>query len=340
MHREIKEDIDRIISDLSNFINFSGKGRILVTGGAGFMGSYICECLIHAGWEVICVDDLSSGMLENVRNLLGRQNFKFIGHDVSEPLEISGKIDFVLHLASMNAPSEFEQYGVEIIKANVFGTYNMLRLANEKDAIFLFSSSSEVYGDPAVAPTPEDYRGNVNLIGVRGPYDESKRCGEALCFAFQRKHGTKVKVVRIFNTYGPMQRWDGIHGKVMAKFIVQALKNEPITIYGSGLQTRSFIYVTDTVTAILKAMIIGEALGEVINVGSTEDVTIKKLAEIVVKEVGSSSRIEYKTMPTDEPSRRQPDISKARRLLGWGPKIPLKNGIQRTARWLKTQMGQ
>jgi len=338
MDSEIGKDIEHVISEIGDSAAAFRRKTALVTGGSGFVGSYLCESLSEAGANVVCVDNLSSGMSENLAALKAKPTFKFIKHDISEPLQISGKVDFIFHLASLNAPPEFEQYGIEIIRANTFGTYHMLRLAEEKKAAILFVSSSEVYGDPSVVPTPETYIGKVNTVGPRGPYDESKRCGEVLCFAFRRRYGTKIKVVRPFNVYGPRQRWDDAHGKVVGKFIWRVLQNKPIIIYGSGQQTRSFIYISDFIAAFLKMMAIDETDGEVVNIGSRDEISMIKLAKVVIKTVGNPVKLEFAPLPKDEPTRRCPDISKAKKLLRWQPKVPIEEGLKRTADWLKKRL--
>lgn len=335
----IQQDIDKIFYALDDIITkFTGK-TALVTGGVGFIGSYLCESLLRCGAKVICVDNLSSGTISNIAHLRTNPSFKFVEHDVSQPMDYNG-VDLIFHFASMNAPAEFEHFGIEIIKANVDGTYNMLELARTNDAPIIFSSSSETYGEPTVVPTPETCLGQVNSIGVRGPYDESKRCGEALCFAFRRRYGTKIKVVRIFNTYGPRQRWTDPHGKVVAKFIANALKNQPIEIFGTGEQTRSFLYINDCVSAVLRMIADEKTDGKVVNIGSIVEISMKHLVETVISTLGSSSKLEFRPLPRDEPSRRCPDISNAKALLNLKQTVGLIEGIRRTARWFKEMEGE
>ncbi len=327
----ISKDIDTIIQNLGG-ISFRGQG-VLVTGGAGFLGSWLCEVLIEQGARVICLDNLSSGLKTNLSHLLPKDTFRFIEHDVAQPIHIGEKIDTVLHLASRASPFEFQRFPLEILKTNTVGTLMALELAGKHKARFLFTSSSEVYGDPSLIPTPESYRGDVNPIGPRSCYDEAKRCGEAYVVAYKREYELDAKIARIFNTYGPRIRADGIYGRVVTRFIEQALKKEPISIFGSGEQTRSFCYVTDQVEGLLR--LAASLEGEVVNIGSKREVKILELAHIIKELTGSPSEIVFQPLPEDDPRRRCPDISKAVEILDWQPKVELEEGLNRTIKWLK-----
>lgn len=328
----LRREISEVIKNLGD-ISFEDK-VVLVTGGAGFLGSWICDVLIEQGASVICVDNLSSGLESNISHLLNYENFRFVKHDVSELLKLEiKKIDVIMHLASRASPLEFGNYPIEIIRANTLGTMNMLEIARKHKARFLFASTSEVYGDAEVIPTPETYNGNVNPIGIRGCYDESKRCGEALCMAYLRQHDVDVRIARIFNTYGPRMRADCVYGRVVPRFITQALENEPITIFGDGKQTRSFCYVTDQIEGLLRLAWFEECKGEVVNIGNPKEITILELAEIVKRITKSESEIEFHPPMPDDPRRRCPDITKARRLLKWEPKVELEDGLKRTVKW-------
>jgi len=332
----IQKDVKEIIRNLGN-ICFEDK-VVLITGGAGFLGSWLCDVLVEQGARVICVDNLSSGLKNNISHLLGEDNFKFIKHDVSEPLRLDErKIDVIMHLASRASPLEFEKYPIEIIRANTLGMMYVLELARKYNARTLFTSTSEVYGNAKIIPTPETYNGNVSPVGVRGCYDESKRCGEALCMAYLRQYDLDVRIARIFNTYGPRMRADGVYGRVVPRFITQALNNKPITIFGDGKQTRSFCYVLDQIEGLLRLVWFNEYKGEVINIGNPEEIAIIELAKIIKKIVNSSSKIEFTPPMPDDPRRRCPDITKAKKLLDWRPKIKLEEGLVRTVEWFKIE---
>ncbi len=329
----LQSEIKKIIRNLDN-ISFEDR-VVLVTGGAGFLGSWICDVLVGQGAKVICMDNLTSGLESNISHLKDRENFKFVRHNVSSFLKLGEeKIDLIMHLASRASPLEFDKYPIEIIKANTLGTMNMLELARKYKARFLFTSTSEIYGDAKVVPTPETYNGNVNPIGVRGCYDESKRCGEALCMAYLRQYDVDVRIARIFNTYGPRMRADGVYGRVIPRFIAQALNNEPITIFGDGKQTRSFCYVTDQIEGLLRLAWFNECKGEVVNIGNPNEITILKLAEIVKKITNSNSEITFCPPMPDDPRRRCPDITKAKTLLNWTPKVELEDGLKKTVELL------
>lgn len=302
--------------------------RVLVTGGGGFLGSWLCDRLVEEGCGTICVDNLSSGAKDNVSHLLSNPEFKLIKHDITNPLEIEEPIDYIFHLASRASPADFEEYPIDILLTNSLGTYNMLELAKEKNARFLLASSSEAYGDPQVHPQTENYWGNVNPIGPRSCYDEGKRFSESLTVNFHRKYDLDVRIARIFNTYGPRMRMD--NGRVISNFIVQALKDEPITVYGDGSQTRSFCYVSDMVDCLMKLMLADNLKGEVVNLGSPNEITILEVAELIKKITNSKSEIIFKPLPEDDPTKRKPDISKAKNSLGWSPTTTLGEGLRRT----------
>ncbi|MBA7507782.1 UDP-glucose 4-epimerase [subsurface metagenome] len=307
--------------------------KVLVTGGAGFIGSWLCDRLIEEGHEVVCIDNLGSGNKKNVEHLFSNSRFKFIKHDIREPLEIEEKIDHIFHLASRPSPADFEEYSIDILLTNAVGTCNMLELARKDDARFLLASSSEVYGDPKVHPQPEDYWGNVNPLGSRSVYDEGKRYAESLTAAYHRRYGLDVRTARIFNTYGPRMRPDD--GRVISNFIVQALRGESITVYGDGSQTRSFCYVSDMVEGLKKLMFLDDLSGEVVNLGNPDEITILEVAELVKKLTGSNSKITFVPLPKDDPKRRNPDISKAKEMLGWTPKVGLEDGLLKTISYFK-----
>ena len=308
----------------------------LVTGGAGFIGSWLCDRLIEEGYEVICVDNLSSGRKDNVSHLLPNPRFKLIEHDVAKSLEVKKRIDYVFHLASRASPADFEKYSIDILLTNSMGTHNMLELAREKNAKFLLASSSEVYGDPEVHPQPEDYRGNVSPIGPRSCYDEGKRFSESLAMSFHKKYGLDVRIARIFNTYGPKMRPDD--GRVISNFVVQALKAQPITVYGNGSQTRSFCYVPDLVEGLMKLMFTDGLAGEVVNLGNPDEVSILETANLIKNLTGSNSKIVFRPLPRDDPVRRKPDISKAKKILGWEPATELEEGLRKTIEYFRREI--
>lgn len=311
------------------------KKYALVTGGAGFIGSHLCEYLLEKGLMVICVDNLSTGSEENIKHLKNNKNFKFLKKDVREDLDINKKIDYIFDLASRASPKDFKIYPIDILTTNGFGVYNLLNLAEKNKAKFLFSSTSEVYGDPKEHPQKETYRGNVNPVGIRGCYDEAKRFAEAMVMAFVRERALDARIIRIFNTYGP--RLNEYDGRVVSNFITQALKNEPLTVYGDGIQTRSFCYVSDTVEGIYKAMMNGEK-GEVYNLGNEEEYKILDIAKIIKNLTNSGSEIIFKDLPEDDPKIRKPDIGKARKYLDWEPKVKLEEGLERTIEYFKKEI--
>ncbi len=309
--------------------------RSLVTGGAGFIGSHLCEALLKEGQEVICVDNLGSGSFENVRHLTKNKKFRFIKHNIIEPLQlIEGKIDFIYHLASRASPDDYQTYPVETALANSVGTDRMVKLALAKNAKLLFTSTSEAYGEPKEHPQKESYWGNVNPVGVRSCYDESKRFGEALLMAYHREYNVDIKIVRIFNTYGPRMRLDD--GRVIPNFITQALENKPLTIYGKGTQSRSFCYVDDMVKGLIK-MMNSKEIGPK-NLGNPEEFTILETAELIKKLIKSKSDFVFMELPKDDPTKRQPDISAARKLLSWEPKVDFEEGLEKTIGWFKLKL--
>ena len=297
----------------------------VVTGGAGFLGSHLCEFLLARGDRVICVDNLETGSLQNVDHLRG-DAFTFISHDLTEHLEIDEPVDFVYHLASPASPIDYARLPLQTLKVGSYGTHNALGLAKFKRARYLLSSTSEVYGDPQIHPQPESYWGNVNPIGPRGVYDEAKRYAEALTMAYHRQQGVDTCIVRIFNTYGPRMRPHD--GRAIPAFIQQALANQPVTVFGDGTQTRSFCYVDDLVTGLIRLAESGEHLP--VNIGNPNEFTLNELAATIIRLTNSSSQIVYEALPVDDPQVRQPDITRARQLLGWEPKIELEEGLRRT----------
>jgi dTDP-glucose 4,6-dehydratase len=304
----------------------------VVTGGAGFLGSHLCDTLVAEGHRVVCVDNLETGSLQNVEHLRG-ENFVFLNHDLTRHLEIDEPVDFIYHLASPASPIDYLRLPLQTLKVGSYGTHNALGLAKWKRARFLIASTSEVYGDPAVHPQPESYWGNVNPIGPRGVYDEAKRYAEALTMAYHRQQGVDTAIVRIFNTYGPRMRPHD--GRAIPTFIRQALADQPITVFGDGSQTRSFCYVDDLVRGLLLLAKSGEHLP--VNIGNPRELTLLELAEAVIAETGSSSKIVFEALPVDDPQVRQPDITRARQLLGWEPQVSLEDGLRRT---LKSNVGE
>jgi|TARA_B100000315_G_C14587297_1_gene593740 UDP-glucuronate decarboxylase len=331
-------DINNINSHLNKSrINFHGK-KILITGGAGFLGSWISRVLVEQSAIVTCIDNLASGLASNIELLKKNDNFTFLRHDISTPLNLNKDFDIVMHLASRASPFEFEKYPIQILKANTLGIWIALGIAKKQNARFLYTSTSEVYGDPDpnFIPTLESYFGNVNPIGPRSCYDESKRAGEAYVKAYALQHGIDTRIVRIFNTYGPFMRSDDIYGRVVPRFIEQALTGKPITVFGDGNQTRSFIFVSDQVEGILRLAGMNNLNGEVVNIGNNVETRIIDLARIIKEIIGSDSDIVYSPIPEDDPKRRCPDISKAKKLLNWQPNISLNDGLNKTILWFKS----
>jgi len=309
------------------------KKSVVIAGGAGFIGSHLCDRLIREGFKVICLDNFITGKLENIRHLLRDKNFSIIEHNITKYIKIKGKVDYVLHFASPASPEDYLKFPIQTLKVGSLGTHNTLGLVKEKKAKFMLASTSEVYGDPLVHPQPESYWGNVNSIGVRGCYDESKRFAEALTMAYHRVHKIETQIIRIFNTYGPGMR---IHdGRVVPNFIYQVLHNKPLTVYGRGIQTRSFCYIDDLVEGILRVM--RSSINEPINLGNPNEFTILQLAKLVVKLTDTKSKIVFKPLPQDDPRQRQPDITLAKKILKWQPKIKLEKGLLETIEWFRKQ---
>jgi nucleoside-diphosphate-sugar epimerase len=306
--------------------------RVVVTGGAGFLGSHLTEALLDRGDEVIVLDNLVTGSMGNLEHLFGRPGFTFVRHDVSNHIWVPGPVDSVMHLASPASPVDYLELPIQTLKVGSLGTHNALGLARAKGSRFFLASTSEVYGDPEVHPQPETYWGRVNPIGPRGVYDEAKRFAEALTLAYHRQHQLEVRIVRIFNTYGPRMRADD--GRVVSNFLVQAIKGEPLTVYGEGLQTRSFTFVEDEIRGFL-ALLDGDHTGP-INIGNDGEFTMLELAELVLEVTGSSSTIEFRPLPVDDPTQRRPDLTLARTLLGWEPSIALREGLERTAAYFRS----
>jgi UDP-glucuronate decarboxylase len=309
--------------------------RILVTGGSGFLGSHLCDRLVARGNDVVCADNLFTGRKRNIAHLLGRPNFEFLRHDVTFPLYV--EVDQIYNLACPASPVHYQHDPVQTTKTSVHGAINMLGLAKRVDARILQASTSEVYGDPEIHPQTEDYWGNVNPIGVRSCYDEGKRCAETLFFDYHRQHRLDIKVIRIFNTYGPRMHPDD--GRVVSTFIVQALKGEDITVFGTGEQTRSFCYVDDLIEAMIRMMATERGFTGPINLGNPGEFTMIELAEQVIRLTKSKSRIVHKPLPPDDPKVRRPDISLARSKLGWEPKVPLEEGLEPTIAYFKELLG-
>jgi UDP-glucuronate decarboxylase len=337
MNYKSDEDLAIIQKDLGE-ISFEDQ-TVLVTGGAGFLGSWICEVLIAQNARVICLDNLASGQEQNIGHLKENEDFSFLLHDISEPIIIDKKVDVILHMASRASPLEFEQFPIQIMKANTLGTWIALGIAKKNKARLLFTSTSEIYGESKIIPTPETYHGNVNTVGIRGCYDEAKRAGEALCMAYMRQHGIDVRITRIFNTYGPRMRSDGYYGRVVPRFIAQALHNEPITIFGDGSQTRSFCYVTDQIEGLLRFIAKDGLKGEVINLGNPIELSVMDLALLIKKITGSKSKLKYFPLPQDDPHRRCPIITKAKDLLNWSPEVDLEAGLKKTMDYMNSGLG-
>jgi dTDP-glucose 4,6-dehydratase len=305
--------------------------RVVVTGGAGFLGSHLCRALLARGDEVVAIDNLVTGSVTNIEELFGERGFRFVEHDVSQYVWVPGAVDVVMHLASPASPVDFERIPIQILKVGGLGTHNCLGLAKAKQARFFLASTSEVYGDPLVHPQPETYWGNVNPVGIRGVYDEAKRYAEAMTMAYHRDHGVEVRIVRIFNTYGPKMRPDD--GRAISNFLVQALQGKPLTVFGDGTQTRSFCYVDDEVRGFL-ALLDSDVTGPV-NIGNDDEYTIQQLAELAIEVTGSSSEISYEPLPVDDPTQRRPDLTMARATLAWSPTVPLRTGLERTAAYFR-----
>jgi dTDP-glucose 4,6-dehydratase len=310
------------------------RPRALVTGGAGFIGSHLCERLLAEGYEVVCIDNLSTGVLENVAPFLASEaDFEIIDHDVSVHIDLAGELDEVYHFASAASPADFGRIPIEILKTGALGTHNCLGLARAKGARFMLASTSEVYGDPLVHPQHEDYRGNVSTTGVRSVYDEAKRYAEALTMAYHRHHRLDTRIVRIFNSHGPKMRKDD--GRMVTNFIQQALLGEPLTLYGEGTQTRSVQYVDDLVEGVIRLMKSEET--RPVNIGNPIEYSVREVAEMIIELSGSRSEISHRPLPADDPKQRCPDITRAREVLGWQPQIGAREGLAKTLEWFASQ---
>ena len=330
MDKIISEDLEKIKSAVEG--DAFAEKKALVTGGAGFIGSWLCDVLVGFGADVTAVDDLSTGRIKNIDHLTKNALFKLVKSDICA-FKNEEKFDFIFHMAGHASPDEYQAHPIETLQTSALGSFVMAELARKNDATLLFASTSEVYGDTEVIPTPESYWGKVNPIGPRSCYDEGKRFAEALLMAYGRQYGLDVRVPRIFNSYGPRLREDGLYGRAMSRFILQALTNQSITVYGDGKQTRSFCYITDTVTGLMLLATSSQAKGEVVNVGNTQEVTILELAKKVKEAVKCKSTIEFHPLPKDDPKRRCPDTTKLERLVGCKPKVDFEEGLKRTVAW-------
>jgi len=306
--------------------------RILITGGAGFLGSYLCEYLLSKGHSVICVDNLVTGRMDNIGHLIGNKRFKYVKHDVTEYIYIAGKLDAILHFASPASPIDYLQLPIQTLKVGSLGTHKALGLAKEKNSRFLLASSSEVYGDPKEHPQKENYWGHVNCVGPRGVYDESKRFAEALTMAYHRVHKVDTRIARIFNTFGPRMRKND--GRVIPAFINQALKGKPLTVFGSGKQTRSFIYIDDMIEGLYRLLL--AKVSEPVNLGNPHEMSINEFARLLLKLTKSKSKIVHRSLPIDDPKVRQPDIARAKRYLKWKPRVPIEEGLEKTIDYFRT----
>jgi len=306
--------------------------RVLITGGAGFLGSHLCEAFLARGDEVVCMDNLVTGREGNIAPFRANPRFRFVRHDVTQTIRVDGPVDAVLHFASPASPADYLRLKIQTLKAGSLGTHNALGVARAKNAVFLLASTSEVYGDPLVSPQAEEYWGNVNPVGPRGVYDEAKRFAEALAMAYHRTHGVRTRIARIFNTYGPRMRPDD--GRAVCTFITQALRGEDLTLFGDGRQTRSFCYVSDLVDGLL--LLLEKGGPDPVNLGNPDEIPILQLAQEVLELTGSRSRIVHRPGPPDDPRRRRPDISRARGLLGWEPRVPRRIGLERTVEYFRS----
>jgi len=310
------------------------KRRVLITGGAGFLGSHLCDLYLNNGWRVVCMDNLLTGSTDNIAHLAGNPDFEFIHHDVTNFIFIKGDLDLILHFASPASPIDYLEMPIQTLKVGSLGTHKALGLAKEKNARFLLASTSEVYGDPQIHPQTEDYWGNVNPIGFRGVYDEAKRFAEAMTMAYHRYHGLETRIVRIFNTYGTRMRLDD--GRALPTFMSQALKDEDITVFGDGSQTRSFTYVDDLINGIYKLSESDET--EPVNIGNPQEITILEFAHEIIELTGSNSKVIFQELPKDDPQVRQPDITKAKKILEWEPKVDRREGLKKTIQYFQNQV--
>jgi dTDP-glucose 4,6-dehydratase len=307
-------------------------GRALITGGAGFLGSHLCDLFLARGHEVVCMDNFLTGSPQNIRHLFGRDGFSFIKQDVTHYIHIDGPLDYVLHFASPASPIDYLEKPIQTLKVGSLGTHKTLGVAKDKGARYLIASTSEVYGDPLTHPQKEEYWGNVNPVGPRGVYDEAKRFAEAMTMAYHRFHGVQTRIVRIFNTYGERMRVND--GRVVPAFISQALRNEPLTVFGDGSQTRSFCYVSDLIDGIYRLLMSDEV--QPTNIGNPSEMTVLQFAQVIQKLTGTNAPIEFRPLPEDDPKIRRPDITKARTILGWEPRVPLEEGIGRTIEYFRS----
>jgi dTDP-glucose 4,6-dehydratase len=310
--------------------------KVLVTGGAGFIGSHLCERMLADGHQVVAMDNLLTGDLRNIEHLFGQQRFTFLHQDVTEFIHVPGRLDYILHFASPASPIDYMELPIQTLKVGSLGTHKVLGLARAKGARMLLASTSEVYGDPLVHPQREDYWGNVNPVGPRGCYDEAKRFAEAITMAYQRHHGVETRIVRIFNTYGPRMRLND--GRVLPAFMSQALRGEDLTVFGDGSQTRSFCYVDDLVEGITRLLYSDER--EPVNIGNPAEMTIRQFGDAVLRLTGSKSKFAFRPLPQDDPKVRKPDIGRAKRILGWEPRIPLDEGLARTMVYFRARLAE
>jgi dTDP-glucose 4,6-dehydratase len=310
--------------------------RALVTGGAGFIGSHLCEFLLRRGGSVVCMDNFLTGAAENIAHLQGRPGFTFVHQDVTEYIDVAGPLDWVLHFASPASPRDYLELPIQTLKVGALGTHRALGVAKAKGARFLLASTSEVYGDPLMHPQREDYWGHVNPVGPRGVYDEAKRFAEALTMAYHRAHGLDTRIVRIFNSYGPRMRLND--GRAIPAFVTQALRNEPVTVFGDGGQTRSFQYIDDLVDGVWR--LLPAAVNDPVNLGNPHEMTLLELAKRIIGLVGSTSEIVFRPLPTDDPKVRQPDITRARTLLGWEPRVDPDEGLRLTIEWFREKLAR
>ena len=308
--------------------------RALITGGSGFIGSHLCRRFLADGWSVVCMDNLLTGRIENIEDLFGHDGFRFVKHDVTSFIHVPEELDAVLHFASPASPADFERLPIQILKVGALGTHNALGVAKAKRARFLLASTSECYGDPEVNPQPESYWGHVNPVGVRGVYDEAKRFAEAMTMAYYRYHGVEARIVRIFNTYGPGMRPDD--GRMIPEFFMQALRGEDLTVFGDGLQTRSVCFVSDLVEGIVR--LLGSDHVGPMNLGNPQELTVVRVAKLLLEITGGSGKLVHRELPPDDPKVRRPDISLARRVLGWEPKIAPEDGLRRTLPYFVAQL--
>lgn len=312
----------------------STRPRTLITGGAGFLGSHLCDRFIAEGHEVICMDNFITGSPDNIAHLIGHERFRFIEHDVTNFIYVEGRLDNVLHFASPASPIDYLKYPIQTLKVGALGTHKALGLAKAKGARFLLASTSEVYGDPLIHPQPEDYWGNVNPIGLRGVYDEAKRFAESMTMAYHRYHGVDTRILRIFNTYGPRMRLDD--GRALPTFLSQALRGEPVTVFGDGSQTRSFQYVDDLVEGIYR--LLNSDVNDPVNIGNPDEITLLQFAKEIIRLTESKSEIVFKPLPKDDPQVRQPNITRAKQLLGWEPVVSRAEGLRRTLDYFKSRI--